>query len=115
MRADGALDHAGLLGQTGSTSIGDAVIWIIVLVVCCVVFGVVLMKIRRHFLGEDESSGDGGVLPMAELRRMRDAGELSDEEYRRAVDAIASRAKSMGGSSLDGGGSGGGGGGGSPD
>ncbi len=82
-------------GQRGG-GVADAVLWIVVLVVCCVVFGVVLMKLRRHFLGDDEGVGDGGVLPMVELRRMRDAGELSEDEYRRAVEVIASRAKSSG-------------------
>lgn len=88
-----------ILGQAGRSSVGDAVVWIVVLVACCLVFGVVLMKLRRHFLGDDDSAADAGVLPMAELRRMRDAGELTEDEYHRAVGAIASRAKS-GGSGL---------------
>lgn len=73
----------------------EAVLWILVLVVCCVVLGVVLMRIRKHFFSEEES-GSAGVLPVAELRRLRDRGELSDEEYRRALDVLAGRAMSGG-------------------
>ena len=84
-------------GSPGGTSGGvfEAVIWIMVLVVCCVVLGVVLMRIRKHFFSEEES-GSAGVLPVAELRRLRDRGELSDEEYRRALDVLAGRAMSGG-------------------
>lgn len=83
-----------VVGQSsGGGSVGDAVIWIIVLVVCCVIFGVVLMQLRKHFLGADDDAGAGAVLPMSELRRLRDSGELSDEEYRRAVDVLASQAR----------------------
>lgn len=83
-------------GVAGAGSIGEAVIWIIVLVVCCVVFGVALMRLRKHFLGDDGEAGQGAVLPLGELRRMRDAGELSEDEFRRAVEVLASQARSQG-------------------
>lgn len=88
-----------VLGQAGGGSSGgvlEAVVWILVLVAACVVLGVVLMRVRRHYFGEDDASS-AGVLPVAELRRMRDRGELSEEEYRRAVDVLAGRAISGGG------------------
>lgn len=89
-----------VLGQSGGGSPGgtsggvfEAVLWILVLVVCCVVLGVVLMRIRKHFFSEEDSAS-AGVLPVAELRRLRDRGELSDEEYRRALDVLAGWAMS---------------------
>ncbi len=87
-----------MVGQSGGGTggqVGQAVLWILVLVVCCVVLGVVLMRLRKHFFAEQEETS-GGVLPLSELRRLRDTGELSDEEYRRAVDVLASRAKQGG-------------------
>lgn len=87
------------LGQAGggsASSVMDAVVWILLLVACCLVLGVILMRLRKRFFGEPE--GDAGeVFPLSDLRRLRDGGELSEDEYRRAVDVLAGRVKSGGG------------------
>ncbi|MEM9167540.1 MAG: hypothetical protein AAGB48_11035 [Planctomycetota bacterium] len=82
------------LAQTGAngSSIGDAVLWILILIGAVIVLGVVLMHLRKALLGHEEDENTIG-LPVAELRRLRDAGELSEEQFQRAVSAMASRAK----------------------
>lgn len=85
-----------LLGQSGGgDGVGRVVVLLLVLVVACVLLGLVLMRVRKHFFG-DEDDGGPGLMPVAELRRLRDSGELTEEEFRRAIDAMAGRAKADG-------------------
>lgn len=86
-----AAETGVLLGQS-SAVVGRAVMWILILLVAVIILGVVLMRVRKGFFGEsDPPPADG--LGLDQLRRMRDRGDLSDEEYHRAVDVIAARAK----------------------
>lgn len=91
-----------MLGQGGggsSSGITAAVGWILALTAAVVVLGLVLMRLRRVYLGPAEDDS-GAAMPVAELRKLRDTGELSEEEFQRAVAAMAERAKaaSAGGS-----------------
>lgn len=78
------------LAQSGSgEAVWDVVIWVIVLIVVVMLFGVVLMKLRR-VMQESEQMQTKGLL-LDDLRRLRDEGLLTTEEYQRAVEAMAGR------------------------
>lgn len=66
-----------------------------VLLVLAVVGGIVIFALRRRALGRHESAEPeaGGMLD--ELRRMRDAGALSDEQFEEARLKMAARATGM--------------------
>lgn len=82
------------IAQAGAGSIATAVVLILVLLGAIVALGLVLMRLRRGFFGpEEDAEGDGVALPLDELRRLRDAGELSEAEFARAVEVIAASAK----------------------
>jgi uncharacterized membrane protein len=85
-----------LLAQS-SAGVGRAVVWILILLVAVIILGVVLMRLRKAFFGESDRTVGSG-LGLDELRRMRDLGDLTDDEYRRAVEVIADRAKASGAS-----------------
>ena len=86
-----------VLAQGSGAGIGSAVGWILALILVVIVLGLVLMRLRRVFLGPIEDE-DGTAMPVAELRRLRDSGELSEEEFRRAIEVMAERAKAASGS-----------------
>lgn len=92
--------HAGLtiaLAQRGDPdAVWSVVLWAVVLIAAVLVMGVVLMKLRRKLREEDEEIGDGLLLD--DLRRLRDSGQLSSEEYQRAVAAMAGRMGAAGSS-----------------
>lgn len=68
----------------------EVIIWICVLIAVVVVLGVGLMFLRRNLIeGQDAEESQGLLLD--DLRRLRDAGELGEEEFRRAVDIMAGR------------------------
>ena len=68
----------------------EVIVWICVLIAVVVVLGVGLMFLRRNlFEGRDTDESQGLLLD--DLRRLRDAGELGEEEFRRAVDIMAGR------------------------
>lgn len=60
------------------------------LIVAAMVGGVVIMAVRRRMLSRDSGAADGSL--MDSLRRMRDRGEMSGEEYESTVRTIAKRA-----------------------
>lgn len=81
-------------GASGNSSVLSAVVLVLVLLTAVLVLGLVLMKVRRIFFGPQEDAETGGLsLPLDELRRLRDSGELSEAEYARAVEAIADAAR----------------------
>jgi len=90
----GTPDHDVLqvLAQAGGQrDISSFSLWLGVLIVGVVVAGVVLMWVRRRILS-DPSGTDAGAGLMANLRRMRDSGEISTQEYDAARKAMATRA-----------------------
>ncbi|HBU42511.1 MAG TPA: hypothetical protein DEB57_06470 [Microbacterium sp.] len=78
-----------LAQQNSSDAVWDVVIWVIVLIVAVMVLGIILMHLRR-IMRESADSETQGLL-LDDLRRLRNEGHLSTEEYQRAVDALAER------------------------
>lgn len=93
--ADATPHNMVTLAQQGSSdAVFDVVLWVIVLIIAVVVLGVVLMQLRRIMRESDDSQSKG--LMLDDLRKLRNEGHLSPEEYQRAVDAIAQRMGSPG-------------------
>jgi hypothetical protein len=75
--------------QSGSSATQRAVVLALVLIVLVLVSGIGLMMLRRMLKPDDEKPGDGMMLD--DLRRLRDQGKLSSDEFQRAVESIAGR------------------------
>ncbi|MGP1272021.1 MAG: SHOCT domain-containing protein [Phycisphaerales bacterium] len=80
----------------GSSSVASAVGWILALIAVAVVLGLVLMRLRRVYLRPGDGD-EGAPLPVSELRRLRDEGQLSEEEFQRALAVMTDRAKGSSG------------------
>lgn len=80
---------AQIAQQASGDAVWGVVLWVIALIVGVLVLGMVLMKLRRAVI-ESEQPRTKGLL-LDDLRRLRDEGLLSAEEYRRAVEAMAER------------------------
>ena len=85
-----------LLAQIAGSSRGSSdsvtvVMWAGILIVAVVGGGFIVMAIRRGLFANDgsTSSGESGLM-LDGLRRMRKRGEISDEEYEAARDALTS-------------------------
>lgn len=68
----------------------------IALIAAVLVLGIVLMQLRRMMRESDKAKSQGLLLD--DLRRLRDEGLLSAEEYQKAVDAMASQMSASAGS-----------------
>lgn len=66
----------------------DLLLWIGILIVVVVVGGLVLMHVHKRML-KPPSAGPGAAGIMDELRRMRDSGAMTQEEYDAARKAMA--------------------------
>lgn len=66
----------------------DLLIWIGVLIVVVVIGGLVLVHMQRRLL-KPPASGPGAAGLMEDLRRMRDTGAMTNEEYDAARKAMA--------------------------
>ncbi len=69
-----------------SASGGDVVLWIVVLIAVVVAATAIILVVRRRLLAADEPSADG--LTLHDLRRARDEGHLSEDEFEAARAAI---------------------------
>ena len=78
---------AHALAQTAQ--IGDAILWLGVLLGAVVVGALVIFAMRRRLQGSDTSEGD--PLDLAVLRRMHAAGQLTDAEFEAARAAVVAR------------------------
>ncbi len=78
-----------LAQQPRSEAVGEVVVWVIALIVAVIALGIVLMQLRRLMREGDKAKAQGLLLD--DLRRLRDEGLLSNEEYQKAVEAMASR------------------------
>ncbi len=74
------------LGQSGSMS--SMLVWIVVLIVVAIVGGVLIFSIRRRMLAGDDSVSVGSSGLLDHLHQMHRSGEMDDEEYARARNAI---------------------------
>lgn len=78
-----------VLAQSNSDAAVRLAVLAVALVVVVIVFGVVLMFLRRTLNKEDEAPGEG--LMLDDLRKLRDTGQITHEEFQRAVDSMAGR------------------------
>jgi uncharacterized membrane protein len=79
-----------VLAQSAGSSRVSVLLWVGVLIGVVVLASVVLLLLRRHYLGDNrKGTPDRGFLD--ELRAMRDRGEISPEEFDRTKRSIAGR------------------------
>ncbi len=74
----------------GSTPAISAAIWAMVLIAVVVLGGLAVMALRQRLLAKDGDVGGVGGMSLDQLRAMRRRGELSEEEYEVARDALTS-------------------------
>ncbi len=79
-----------VLGQSRQAPM-EIWIWAGALIVASLVFGVVVMTMRRRLLNGSDSAGAPGAM-LDELRAMRARGEISQSEYDHTRSSIAARA-----------------------
>lgn len=70
----------------------ELIIWGCIIAAVAVVGGVILMAYRHHLLGMDQGESLPGFT-LEELRKLRDRGELSDQEYEIARNRMAMAVK----------------------
>ncbi len=89
-------DHLLLLAratQDRGAAVRQALLFIAILIAAVLLGAWLLMLLRRWMLGgSDEGEAAPGTI-MTELRDLRETGELSDEQYREAVERLAGRLK----------------------
>jgi Zn-dependent protease with chaperone function len=87
------LPNLAQAGQNSSQRSGDAsavVAWIAVLIGVVLAGGLVMMWLRRRIFMADASAHQAGGL-MESLRKMRESGQMSQEEYDATRKAMAAR------------------------
>jgi hypothetical protein len=87
-----ALPGPMVLGQS-SSAIGRTVVLILALLGAALVLGLVLMWVRRELFGADRGADAAAGFGPTELRRMRDRGEITDQEYQQAVQSMTRMVK----------------------
>ncbi len=92
---------AALVAQqsTRQQSVGQAVIYVAILVGVVLAGALVLMRYRKKLIGDDELEGTGDTVSLHTLRTMRDNGQLTEEEYQKAS-AVVLNAMSPGSNPL---------------
>ena len=83
-----------LAQSTSSTS--EALFWIGLLILVVLLGGIVVFWLRRRLFADDRASADPGSI-LESMRAMRDSGEMSDDEFRQARDALVRRASTRSG------------------
>jgi hypothetical protein len=79
-----------LAQSSQSVPVGSILMWVAVLVAAIMVGGLGIMLLRRRVLSRDEGlAASEGLLDS--LRRLRDNGEISVDEYNAARKAMASK------------------------
>ncbi len=64
-----------------SSSTADLFIWGGVLIVLLVALWLVCIWLRRWYFGTSEDGFPSGLWTLADLRRMREQGEITEDEY----------------------------------
>lgn len=86
-----SIDHASLtLAQNAASLVFHRVLpWLVAMLVLALVGGVLALYIRHRMLRDDDGPGVG---MLEDLRRMRDSGDLSEDEYEQARLVMFARA-----------------------
>jgi hypothetical protein len=88
-QAVGQASGFGALAVSAGGDVGTAFLWIGVLIAACLLGGLVFMWLRRRYLDAHDAASQGGLgLSLADLRELRDRGELSEAEFERAKAAV---------------------------
>src|SRR3954470_24108623 len=74
----------------GRADTGAVFVWIAALIGIVLVGGIVMVVLRRRMFAADSTSEATGGL-MESLRRLKDSGQMSQEEYDAARKAMATR------------------------
>lgn len=77
-----------MLAQSRGTAQAQVVVWVIVLIVVVLVAFAVLYLLHKKLFGDRQESADTEGL-MATMRRMKERGEMSPEEYEQARRALS--------------------------
>ena len=85
---------AQALPARGRGNTGSIFVWVAVLIAVIMVGGLLLMWLRRRMFMGDYMEQAGGL--MESLRKMRDTGQMSQEEYDAARKAMAARVANIG-------------------
>ena len=86
-----------------STAVMTAAMWVLLILVAVVVLVLIGLAVKRRLWDDDAGGGDGVTtgspdrmaagFTVGDLRRMRDAGEINDDEFERARERIVAAAK----------------------
>ena len=77
----------GFISTVDTQSSEEALLWLLLLLAMVLIGGFVVLAIRRRYRGGDVENLPA-TFSLAALRQMRDRGELTDEEFRRACDHL---------------------------
>lgn len=75
-------------------TIGRLFFWSLLLIGLVIVAFVIVLLVRRRTAANADYTAQNFTL--SDLRRMRDAGEIDEEQFKKLRDAIIGSAKSMG-------------------
>ncbi len=64
-----------------SSSTADLFVWGGVLIVLLVALWLVCIWLRRWYFGTSQDESSSGLWTLADLRRMREQGEITEDEY----------------------------------
>lgn len=81
-----------ILAQTKNVS--EIYFYLVIIVVASALVIALAIFLKKRLTGEPRDTGDGLFL-MSDLRKLRDEGQISDEEFERARAAIIARGKAM--------------------
>lgn len=85
--------QAGDLAPETKTSLWAVLMWVLLLVVAFVTMLLLAMWFRRQFMGGSRRrAAEPAGFSIAELRAMREAGEMSQEEYEMTRDRLVQAA-----------------------
>lgn len=80
------------LAQTGAAA-PQILFWLVVIVVAAVVLGIVAWVLRKLLLRDDDAPPGVSGFGLPELRRMRDEGQLTEQEYENAKRLLVARTR----------------------
>ncbi|MBX3367740.1 MAG: SHOCT domain-containing protein [Phycisphaeraceae bacterium] len=78
------------IGTIAQTEAAGAIVWAIVLIVAAIIGGFVILAVRKRILSPERTDMESEGL-FDSLRRMRDSGEISRQEYDSARKRIIER------------------------